>query len=130
MFCLLIGLRMTQRYEKSSTVLLGLHVDSVQKPRNWSTAKKVFVTFQICFLTISVYIGASIGTAGLEMVMQQFGVSQVVALLMLTLFVAGYAVGPMILVLSTPNLSLGFSLANTFRLPCPRCLSSVATLSI
>lgn len=26
-------------------------------PRNWSTAKKCFITFQICLLTTSVYIG-------------------------------------------------------------------------
>lgn len=29
-------------------------------PRNWSTPKKVFVTFQICLLTTSVYIGSAI----------------------------------------------------------------------
>lgn len=107
-------------------------------PRNWSTAKKCFVTFQICFLTTSVYIGyvlseggssfkhnaqhtsfpnpiavlcivltierSAIYTAGLEGVMQQFGVSQVVALLGLTLFVLGYATGPMILVSSSHTL--------------------------
>jgi MFS transporter, DHA1 family, multidrug resistance protein len=60
--------------------------------------KKFFVTFQICFLTLSVYIGSAIYTAGLEGVMEQFHVSQVAALLGLTLFVLGYALGPMILV--------------------------------
>ena len=28
-----------------------------QNPRNWSTPKKLFVTFEICLLTTSVYIG-------------------------------------------------------------------------
>lgn len=28
-----------------------------QNPRNWSTPKKFFVTFEVCFLTTSVYIG-------------------------------------------------------------------------
>lgn len=55
---------------------------------------KVFVTFQICFLTIGVYIGSAIYSAGLLDVMEVFGVSQVAALLGLTLFVAGYGLGP------------------------------------
>ncbi len=27
-------------------------------PRNWSSLKKIFVNFEICFLTVSVYIGS------------------------------------------------------------------------
>ena len=75
--------------------------DSEQNPRNWSTPKKFFVTFEICFLTTSVYIGSAIYTAGLQGVMKQFGVGEVVALLGLSLFVLGYALGPMILVRKT-----------------------------
>ncbi|KAI0864885.1 MFS transporter [Xylaria cubensis] len=68
-----------------------------ENPRNWSTAKKFFVTFEICFLTFSVYIGGAIYTAGLLSVESAFEVSQVAATLGLTLFVIGYGVGPMIL---------------------------------
>lgn len=67
-----------------------------QNPRNWSTAKKVFVTFQICLLTTSVYIGSAIYTAGVLQVAEQFQVSQVVAILGLSMFVLGYALGPMV----------------------------------
>ncbi|KAI9700475.1 MAG: hypothetical protein M1820_006774 [Bogoriella megaspora] len=65
-------------------------------PRKWSTGKKFFVTFEICFLTTSVYIGSAIYTAGLEGVVEKFHVSQVAATLGLSLFVIGYATGPMI----------------------------------
>ncbi len=65
-------------------------------PRNWSTPKKLFVTFQICLLTTSVYIGSAIYTAGLQGVEAQFHISPVHALLGLTLFVLGYALGPMV----------------------------------
>ena len=65
-------------------------------PRNWSTARKLFVTFQICLLTTSVYIGSAIYTAGLQGVEAQFHISTVKALLGLTLFVLGYALGPMV----------------------------------
>lgn len=67
-----------------------------ENPQNWSTAKKVFVTAEICLLTTSVYIGSSIYSAGTESVMGIFGVSRVAATLGLCLFVAGYGIGPMI----------------------------------
>ena len=71
-------------------------VDDPDNPMNWSTFKKVFVTFQICLLTFSVYIGSAIYSAGIEDVVREFGVSRVSATLGLTLFVAGYGLGPMI----------------------------------
>jgi DHA1 family multidrug resistance protein-like MFS transporter len=58
--------------------------------------KKVFVTFQICLLTFSVYIGSAIYTPGIITVTKEFGISRVAATLGLTLFVAGYGLGPLI----------------------------------
>ena len=65
-------------------------------PQNWSLGKKFFVSFLICLLTTSVYIGSSIYSAGEMQVEMEYGVSQVAATLGLTLFVAGYGLGPMI----------------------------------
>lgn len=82
--------------EKGSDVqLVDWLENDPENPRNWAMWKKFFVTFQICFLTFSVYIGSAIYTPGLYGVMEQFGVSNVAALLGLTLFVLGYAIGPM-----------------------------------
>ena len=67
-----------------------------ENPLNWSSLKKVIVTAEICLLTTSVYIGSAIYTAGELGVVSQFGVSRVAATLGLTLFVAGYGVGPML----------------------------------
>jgi DHA1 family multidrug resistance protein-like MFS transporter len=64
-----------------------------QNPLNWSLAKKALVTFEICLLTFSVYIGSAIYSAGTQDVTKNFGVSQVAATLGLCLFVAGYGVG-------------------------------------
>jgi DHA1 family multidrug resistance protein-like MFS transporter len=50
----------------------------------------------ICLLTFSVYIGSAIYSAGTQGVEEQFHVSQVAATLGLTLFVAGYGLGPMV----------------------------------
>lgn len=67
-----------------------------ENPQNWSLRKKFFVTFQICLLTTGVYIGSAIYTPGIEQIIQIYGVSQVAATLGLSLFVAGYGLGPMI----------------------------------
>lgn len=69
---------------------------SAQNPQNWPLWKKVFVTFEICLLTFSVYIGSSIFTPGIVTVTKEFQISQVAATLGLTLFVAGYGLGPLI----------------------------------
>lgn len=63
---------------------------------NWGRWKKIFVTFEITFLTFAVYIGSAIYTAGLLDIVASFNVSTVAATLGLTLFVAGYGLGPMI----------------------------------
>lgn len=50
----------------------------------------------MCLLTFSVYIGSAIYSAGIPSVVEQFRVSRVAATLGLTLFVIGYATGPML----------------------------------
>ena len=85
-------------------------------PRNWSTPRTLFVTFQICLLTTSVYIGSAIYTAGLQGIEEQFHMSPVKALLGLTLFVLGYALGPMVWV--CPFLNFGCLLHTQEPLAC------------
>lgn len=102
--------------------------DDPENPRNWSPAKKYFVTFEICFLTFSIYIGSSIYTAGILGVMQEFGVSQVVATVGLTLFVAGYGLGPVSNPL-TPLSSRINTLLRCYSPPCPRSPKLAATPS-
>ena len=55
------------------------------------------MTFNLCLLTFSIYIGSAIYAPGIEDIARQFGVSDVAATLGLTLFVAGYGIGPMFL---------------------------------
>ncbi|THY03898.1 putative caffeine resistance protein 5 [Aureobasidium pullulans] len=70
--------------------------NDLECPTNWSQGKKFFVTFLICLLTTSIYIGSSIYSAGEQQITMVFGVSTVVATIGLTLFVAGYGLGLMI----------------------------------
>ncbi|KAK2626858.1 hypothetical protein QTJ16_004033 [Diplocarpon rosae] len=78
------------------TIVTWFGDNDPENPLNWSTGKKVFVTAMICLLTFSVYIGSAIYSAGTMEITEVFGVSQVAATLGLTLFVAGYGLGPMI----------------------------------
>ncbi|KAJ3538373.1 hypothetical protein NM688_g6530 [Phlebia brevispora] len=71
--------------------------DDPEHPMNWSLRKRCFVTFNLCLLTFSIYIGSAIYAPGIEDVAQKFGVSDVAATLGLTMFVVGYGVGPMFL---------------------------------
>ena len=68
---------------------------------NWSSVYKSFVAFQMGALTFSVYIGSSIYSAGItgpnpDSVTKHFNVSDTTALVGLTVFIAGYGIGPML----------------------------------
>ncbi|RJE17884.1 resistance protein [Aspergillus sclerotialis] len=67
-----------------------------ENPQKWSLWKKIFVTFEICLLTFSVYIGSAIYTPGITTITKDFGISSVTGTLGLTLYVAGYGLGPLL----------------------------------
>lgn len=71
-------------------------VDDPEDPRNWSGARKGFVSFQICIYTLAVYMGSAIYTPSAIGVMREFGVSAEVASLGLSLYVLAYGIGPLI----------------------------------
>ncbi|KAL1851310.1 GTPase-activating protein [Diaporthe australafricana] len=68
----------------------------MQNPQNWSAAKKLFVTFEVCLLTFAVYIAAAIYSSAIVDIGRAFDVSHIVAISGLTLFVVGYGFGPML----------------------------------
>lgn len=90
------GVKVDPEKGKDLEVVTWYNDSDPENPQNWSTGKKCFVTFEICLLTTSIYIGSSIYSAGTQSVMATFGVSQVAATLGLSLFVAGYGLGPML----------------------------------
>jgi DHA1 family multidrug resistance protein-like MFS transporter len=83
--------------EKNGYILVDWYgPDDPENPRNWSFRKRCFVLFEIALLTFSVYIGSAIYTASIPLITEKFNVSLVVATLGLSLFIEGYALGPMI----------------------------------
>ncbi|KAL5336907.1 MFS general substrate transporter [Aspergillus crustosus] len=70
--------------------------DDPANPQNWGTSKKVFVAFQICIYTFTVYIGGAIYAPSIPGVMEEFGCSEIVASLGLALYVLGYGLGALL----------------------------------
>ncbi|GJF00169.1 MFS general substrate transporter [Phanerochaete sordida] len=66
-------------------------------PENWSFWKKTFVTYQIAHITFAIYIGSAIFAPGIPDLAEKFGISLVAGNLGITMFVLGYAIGPMFL---------------------------------
>ncbi|WBW74167.1 plasma membrane xenobiotic transmembrane transporter Mfs1 [Schizosaccharomyces osmophilus] len=67
-----------------------------ENPKNWPRAVKGLITLQTCFLTFSVYVGSAIYTPGEIEMMGVMHVGEVPITLGLTMFVIGYAVGPLL----------------------------------
>ncbi|KAK9367075.1 major facilitator superfamily domain-containing protein [Lipomyces kononenkoae] len=70
--------------------------DDPENPFNWPTSKKWRITLIVSLLTFCVAFASSVFTAGISLIAVDFNVSETVATLGLTLYVVGFAVGPLI----------------------------------
>ncbi|KAM0748001.1 MFS general substrate transporter [Meredithblackwellia eburnea MCA 4105] len=71
--------------------------DDPENPRNWSTSKKVIVDVVLCVWVLSLTYSSTAYVASLTALEKRFNTSQEVALLGITLFVLGFAAGPLLL---------------------------------
>ncbi|KAI1473923.1 MFS general substrate transporter [Daldinia eschscholtzii] len=67
-----------------------------ENPKNWSKAYKWYCTMVVAATCFVVAFSSSVVTPDIVGVADEFGVSEEVALLSITLFVVGFGVGPMI----------------------------------
>lgn len=68
-------------------------------PRNpmlWSRPKKWFITMMVSLTTLAVALLSSAYTGGIREIIQEFKISQIVATLGVSLFVLGFAIGPLL----------------------------------
>jgi len=86
-----------EKAKKDAIIVDWYGDDDPENPLNWKLSKKCGVTAMIMLMTSSVYMGSSIWTPGIQDAMQYFGLGQVTVTLGLSLFVVGYAVGPLFL---------------------------------
>lgn len=86
--------------ESGEAVVERLGEDDPENPYNWSFGYKAYVSILLFIMTMSVYMGSSIVSPGIPDLAQQFGVSETVAILAMSLFVWAYGIGPCFL---SPN---------------------------
>ncbi|KAI1777657.1 benomyl/methotrexate resistance protein [Hypoxylon cercidicola] len=70
--------------------------DDAENPLNWSSNWKLLVAGLMCILNFAFYIASSIYVPGIPSIMEDFGSSEIVATLGLSLFTLGYGLGPML----------------------------------
>ncbi|KAJ5774847.1 hypothetical protein N7457_009743 [Penicillium paradoxum] len=70
--------------------------DDPRNPMNWSEAKKWTFTLLVAIATLAVALVSSAYTGGLREIMVEFKIGQEVATLGVSLFVLGFAIGPLL----------------------------------
>lgn len=76
--------------------LVTFYPDDPENPKNWSKAYKWYCTMVVALTCFVVAFASSVVTANVPGVVEEFGVSEEVALLSISLFVVGFGVGPMV----------------------------------
>ncbi|KXJ86016.1 major facilitator superfamily domain-containing protein [Microdochium bolleyi] len=67
-----------------------------EDPRNWSRARKWFISIIATFLTTNGHIASTITTATTESIMSEFDATRIAAQLTTTLFLLGFCAGPIL----------------------------------
>lgn len=70
--------------------------DDPRNPMNLSSGMKWFITFETAFNTLAVALLSSAYSGGVQEIMAEFQISQIVAILGVSLFVLGFAIGPLL----------------------------------
>ncbi|OQD59967.1 hypothetical protein PENPOL_c036G05860 [Penicillium polonicum] len=71
-------------------------IDDPENPKNWSKAYKWYCTMVVAFTCFVVAFCSSVITADVEGPIEEFGIGREVSLLVITVFVIGFGIGPMV----------------------------------
>jgi multidrug resistance protein len=80
----------TERYE-----LVTFTVGDPENPKNWSKAFKWWCTMVVACTCFTVAFNSAVITANIAAPAEEFGVSEEISLLAITMFVIGFGIGPM-----------------------------------
>lgn len=80
--------------EQGDPFLVKWEDDDKKNPMNWSTAYKSWITFQLGLLAMAASLGSSIISPAEEVIASYTGVSEEAAILSISLYILGFAVGP------------------------------------
>ncbi|KAJ5908613.1 hypothetical protein N7495_001295 [Penicillium taxi] len=104
--------------------LVTFHIDDPENPKNWSKAYKWYCTMVVAFTCFVVAFCSSVITSGLPGPVETFNVSMEVSLVVVTVFVIGFGVGPMAfaplseMVGRRPLYAITLGIAVIFVIPC------------
>ncbi|PSK44020.1 hypothetical protein B9Z65_1737 [Elsinoe australis] len=77
-------------------LIVDWDVDDPENPKNWSLWYKIFVTGQLGMLALAASMGSSIISPATNTIAEVAGVGEVTAVLALSLYVLGFAFGPLL----------------------------------
>jgi hypothetical protein len=80
--------------EKDPYIVTWIDNDPVD-PMNYPQALKWFIVMLVAIATLAVAFVSSAYSGGIEGILQEFGVAQIVGTLGISLFVLGFAIGPL-----------------------------------
>ncbi|EXJ85864.1 hypothetical protein A1O1_06233 [Capronia coronata CBS 617.96] len=83
--------------QEKDEILVGWDGDNdPENPQNWSTGVKVWVTFQLTLLAFAASLGSSILSSANPTLAKYLGVSEIVVTLDTSLYIIGFACGPLL----------------------------------
>ncbi|KAF7985297.1 hypothetical protein HWV62_6461 [Athelia sp. TMB] len=85
-----------RREEKEDPHLVNFTENDPENPKNWSNLKRWYLTMTAGLLVLNATFASSAPSGIVPQLMEQFSMSEELATLTLSLFVAGYCVGPLI----------------------------------
>ncbi|KAK3700455.1 hypothetical protein LTR37_015959 [Vermiconidia calcicola] len=75
---------------------LDFSPDDIENPKNWSRARRWYITVVVVFLVVNATFASSSPSGCLQSISQELHVSQEAAGLVITLFLLGYVFGPLL----------------------------------
>lgn len=85
-----------QEKNEKDTYLVRWEPNDTSNPRNWSTSYKSWITFQLGMLALSASLGSSITSPAEDAIMKYTHTSSEVAVLPISLYILGFAFGPLL----------------------------------
>ncbi|KAJ5761244.1 MFS general substrate transporter [Penicillium odoratum] len=83
------------RNAKPASILVGWDENEPANPHNWSTKYKSWITFQLGMLAMAASLGSSIIAPAESTLADHFSISHEVAVLCISLYIIGFAFGPL-----------------------------------
>ncbi len=85
-----------EKKDEKDSYLVDWEPNDKANPRNWSTAYKSFITFQLGMLALAASLGSSIISPAEDAIMAYTHISSEVAVLPISLYILGFAFGPLL----------------------------------